>query len=462
LIRLALLLLGPEFIRSRWQVLALIGSLWAALGVGIFIDALDGDVYFPVHVFGYLLILEALVTLIATTSNLGTQTVLRKSRGALFLIVGLLMVSPYRSASFILALLFGLSIGIDGMLRTSAAWVVRFPGWQASLLIGLLELGFAAFMIEPFPTFYAGTVAYCVGISLFISGLGTLLLALRLRRLPPGTSLTLLFGRSRAPGASAAHALLPAGSVTAATAPLVVRVWTPTGSATDALPQPLIDRYVAAVDANGVISTGHAALEVAPDLYISHYPAQEIEHSPDDFRRLLRATRDNDVPGRFQPSYAVESAGWCPSTAQVSFEHYDGARLRAFWALYSQDTTYNLTNRNCSSTVAAALESALEGTLGQRPSFGAFLSALMNPELWVAAQLRRHAESMAWTPGLVLDYARALRVAIAPPPLGLVTLTRFGVNTLRGMRARRAFIAQARARASAAAQAAAPKNIGKT
>jgi len=462
MIRLALLLLGPEFIRARWHVLALVGTVWAALGVGIFIDALDGDVYFPVHVFGYLLILEALVTLIATTSNLGTQTVLRKSRGALFLIVGLLMVSPYRSASFILALLFGLAIGVDGLLRTSAAWVVRFPGWQASLLMGLLELGFAAFMIEPFPTFYAGTVAYCVGISLLLSGLGSLLLALRLRRLPPGTSLTLLFGRSRVAGAGTTRALLPLPpAVPPESGPLLVRVWTPTGSARDALPQPLIDRYVAAVDAEGVISTGHAALEVTPDLYISHYPAQEIDHSPDDFRRLLRATRDNDVPGRFQPSYAVESAGWCAATAQVSFEHYNGARLRAFWALYSQDNTYNLTNRNCSSTVAAALEAALEGTLGQRPSFGAFLSALVNPELWVAAQLRRHAESMAWTPGLVLDYARALRVAIEPPPLGLVTLTHFGVNTLRGMRARRAFIAQMRTRASAAAQATASKTIGK-
>ncbi len=462
MIRLALLLLGPEFIRARWHVLALIGALWAALGVGIFIDALDGDVYFPVHVFGYLLVLEALVTLIATTSHLGTQTVLRKSRGALFLIVGLLMVSPYRSASFILALAFGLIIGVDGLLRTSAAWVVRFAGWQASFLMGLLELIFAAFMIEPFPTFYAGTVAYCVGISLLLSGLGTVLLALRLRSLPPGTSLSLLFGRSRVTGTGAGALLrLPVAAPAEAT-PLLVRVWTPTGSAKDALPQPLIDRYVAAVDAHGVISTGHAALEVAPDLYISHYPAQEIDHSPDDFRRLLRATRDNDVPGLFQPSYAVESAAWCPCTAQVAFERYNGARLRAFWALYRQDNTYNLTNRNCSSTVAAALESALEGTLGQHPSFGAFLSALVNPELWVAAQLRRHAESMAWTPGLVLDYARALRVAVEPPPLGLVTLTHFGVNALRGMRARRAFIAQVRARASAAAQAGASKPIGKT
>jgi len=42
---------------------------------------------------------------------------------------------------------------------------------------------------------------------------------------------------------------------------------------------------------------------------------------------------------------------------------------------------------------------------------------------------------MAWTPGLVLDYARALRVAIEPPPLGLVTLSRAGVNALRGLRA---------------------------
>ena len=452
MIRLALLLLGPDFIRARWQVLALLGALWAALGVAIFIDALDGDVYFPVHVFGYLLILEALVTLIATTSNLGTQTVLRKSRGALFLIIGLLMVSPYRSAEFILALLFGLLIGVDGLLRVSAAWVVRFAGWRASLLMGLLELIFAAFMIEPFPTFYAGTVAYCVGISLLLSGLGTLLLALRLRRLPADISLAMLFGRSRVTLLETPPALTTvAHSVASAVnpSPLVLHVWTPTGAAKEALPQPLIDRYVAAVDANGVISTGHAALEVAPDLYISHYPAQEIDHSADDFRQLLRATHDNNVPGRFQPSYALESAGWCPATAQVTFERYNGARLRAFWSRYRQDDTYNLTNRNCSSTVAAALESALEGTLGTRPTLGKFLSALVNPELWVAAQLRRHAESMAWTPGLVLDYARALRVAIDPPPLGLVTLAAVGANAVRGMRARRAFIAQVRARAAA-------------
>jgi hypothetical protein len=304
-------------------------------------------------------------------------------------------------------------------------------------------------MIEPYPTFYAGTVPYCVGAAMTISGLGVLLIALRMRRLPPNASLALLFTRNPRLAAPQVNAVaLPPGGVLP---PLTVHVWTPTGSAKDTLPQPLIDRYVAAVDGNGTISTGHAALEVLPDVYISHYPAEEIDHSPADFRGLLRATHDNDVKGRFQPSYAIESAGWCESTAKVVFERYDPARLRAFWQVYRADTTYNLTNRNCSSTVAAALESALEGTLGKgRPSFGLFFASLVNPELWVAAQLRKHCESMAWTPGLVLDYARALRVAIDQPPLGLVTLANLGVDMVGAQKRRRRIVAQARARAHSA------------
>jgi hypothetical protein len=46
-------------------------------------------------------------------------------------------------------------------------------------------------------------------------------------------------------------------------------------------------------------------------------------------------------------------------------------------------------------------------------------------------------------------------VAINPPPLGLVTLTSLAMNAYRGMRARREFVTQVRARATAArAQAA--------
>ena len=41
-----------------------------------------------------------------------------------------------------------------------------------------------------------------------------------------------------------------------------------------------------------------------------------------------------------------------------------------------------------------------------------FGSLVANPDLWIAALLRARAESMTWTPGLVLDYARALHAVV--------------------------------------------------
>jgi hypothetical protein len=59
-----MVLLGHDFVRKRWSALALTGIVWGAAGVGIFIDALDGVLYFPLHLFGYLLLLEALILLL--------------------------------------------------------------------------------------------------------------------------------------------------------------------------------------------------------------------------------------------------------------------------------------------------------------------------------------------------------------------------------------------------------------
>lgn len=460
MIRLALLLLGPEFVRERWRMLAAIGALWTLVGIFLVWDAFEGAVGFPYHLLGYVMILEALVTLVATTSNLGTQTVLRKGRAIAFFIIGLLIIDTRVASGVIVAFIFGLLFVIDGGFRLSAAWVVRFPGWRIAIGLGIFELVSAVLVFLPHPLVYVATLPYCIGAGMILSGIGSFTVALRARRLPTGSILSLLFARGKL---DPAEMVMPArelrrARVSVQEAPLLLHVWTPAGSAKDVLPQPLVDRYMAAVDAMGVISTGHAALELPPDLYVSHYPDAEIDHSPDDFRAILRATTENDVAGKFQPSYAIESAQWCPATAQVEFVRYDAERLRAFWRVYSKDTTYNLTNRNCSSTVASALEASLEGSLGRNgPTLGAFLSSLCNPELWVAAQLREHAHSMAWTPGLVLDYARALRVAIDPPPLGLVTFVTMIGNALRGLKSRREFIAGVRARAAAARNAALAK-----
>lgn len=421
--RLILLLLGNDFVRRRWPALALIGLLWATLGVAIFIDALDGTTYFPVHVFGYLLLIEAVVTLVSTPFGSDTRVVLHKARGVAFLILGLLVIDSHHGARVILGMVFGLAFLVDGLFRMAAAAVVRFRGWKLSFLTGLLEVGFAAFMFEPYPTHYEGTVPVCIGMGLFLSGCGLLRLALRVRRLPPGAAVSLWLSRDITPEL-AAWVTEVDPDVAPATGDLVVHVWTPTGSASaPGAPRPVVDRYIAAVDGHGVVSTGHAALDAPSGIYISHYPKVEIDRSGADFARVLRATADNDVEGLFQPSYAEEAAGWCDSTAQVRFEQYNRVRLTTFWRYYCADNTYNLTNRNCSSSVAHALEAALEGTMySGKPGFGALFRAMLIPELWVAAQLYRRAQAMAWTPGLVLDYARTLKAALKPTPLGWYTL----------------------------------------
>src|SRR6185369_16861992 len=91
-----------------------------------------------------------------------------------------------------------------------------------------------------------------------------------------------------------------------------------------------------------------------------------------------------------------------------------------------QDTTYNLTNRNCSSTVVHALETAIEGIL-DRHNLGAgfFVRVFLSPELMVAAHLRERADTMAWTPGLVLDYARSLEGALHPPRISWIRFILF-------------------------------------
>ncbi|MET0706662.1 MAG: DUF308 domain-containing protein [Tardiphaga sp.] len=411
MIRLVLLLLGAELVQRRWRVLLAIGLLWAGLGIAIMIDAFDGSIKVRPHYFGYLLLLEGIVSLFAAL--LAEKRRRHQFAKALVLIVpALVIIAQPRHSNLLIAMLLGGVLFLDGAARIFSAWVVRFHAWRMAIVAGIVEVLLAITTLEPWPTWYEGTIGFNIGALLIVSGWSTMLLANRLRRLPPDAPISALMGGAL-PAARWRQELADKGSVD----DLVVHVWTPTGPARSARRRPLVDRYIAAVDANGTVSTGHAALELAPDVYVSHYPAVEIDRAPDEFGRVLRAGVENDLPGRFQPSYAEEAAGWCEATEHVRFTRIDRARVRQFWRSYQADTTYNLTSRNCSTAVARALDAALEGVLGKagRP-WRALLQAVVTPELWVAGVLRRRAEAMAWTPGLVLDYARLLQVVVEPAP----------------------------------------------
>lgn len=355
MIRLVLLLLGADFIRRYWHVLAIVGAIWGVIGISLFIDALDGVLVFPLTLFGYLLLLESLATLFLASSGVGAQKTLRYVKGGLFLLISLLIISSHSTSNMLLAMLFGAAFAIGGCLQLASAMVVRFPNWRWAVAGGVGQIGIAIFFIQPYPTHYRGTIPYCLGIGLMFSGWSMVWLATRSRRLPPHASISELSFRNASSDRPLDAGLYPTAEGSAVVpaasggevrmrdpgATLTVHVWTPSGSARSAtLNRPVVDRYIAAVDANGVISTGHAALEVQRDIYISLYPAQEIDRSPHAFARTLRATADNNVRGRYLTDYPSEAKSWCESTEKIVFRDYDLPRLHRFWQHYRREEIY--------------------------------------------------------------------------------------------------------------------------
>jgi uncharacterized membrane protein HdeD (DUF308 family) len=469
MVRLVMILLGVDYLRTRWRELLAAGFLSTVLGVVIFCDALDGALWFPIIPFAGLLMLEGVATLAVAWTGIGGQRTLRYVKGATFIASADLVLMGGEHGNFILSLIFGTLFLADGTLQIIAAALVRYRTWKMAIAGGVLEIAIAIFFYQPYPDHYAGTIAYCVAFGLLFGGWNMTLLAIRVRRMTTNPVVTdekrtahrvpaMETAEVRAAAAvptEVSGQMPPKGEPKPQTSHgldnppqpeprehvLTIHVWTPVGSAkSQARRQPVIDRYIAAVDRNGAISTGHAALESAEGVYISLYPAVEIERSPEEFSRILRATRDNDVPGLFQPDYETEAKAWCPSTRQVRIRNYDAARLERFWDEYRRTTTYNLTYRNCSSTVAKALEAAIEGASarawGKDRGWKPLLHIAVTPELWVAAQVRKRAATMAWTPGLTLDYARALSMLADPHPSGWVKMARLALRTMHESRMR--------------------------
>jgi uncharacterized membrane protein HdeD (DUF308 family) len=435
MLRLAMLLVGARALRRKWLLLGILGIVWMVLGFAILVDASGHLSTVTVEAIAILLLFEGFLALALFTlaPHRRGYTVLIKAFA--LLVLGCMVLDFPVQIDVADSLLFGLAFLIDGGARIATASIVRFPKWQVIVAGGALELCLGGFTLIGWPVGYHQTVPFCIGVALLLSGWTILRLGLRLRQLTDGTPVVSLPVFEHRGWQDLGLALPPARPTAPAhhATPLIVHIWTPVGSAASPRSKHrlLIDRYIAAVDGKGMISTGHAALELAPDIYISHYPALDLDHSPEDFARLFRATPDNNVKGHFQPSYAIESAEWCPADAGVEFHSYDAARLRAHWEVYRADDTYNLTNRNCSVTVALALEASLEGTLGIGAAWGRFWGLLVNPDLWVAALLRARAESGTWTPGLVLDYARALHAIVEPRPSPWLRRLRLTLRHLR-------------------------------
>ena len=411
MIRLALLLLGARTLQSFWPFLALAGALWCLLGAWILANLHSPDVVYIEDTLAIFLALEGAVRMTASAILGFRKHWGELVRGLCFLLAAFLVFNVEWDHNLGATAVFGFAFLADGLLRAGSAFVLRGQTLGKNVLQSLFSVTMSIVIFTRWPLPHEVTVPFCLALLLLSSGIVLLRAGFQLRRLPADGSITVL-PLYAAFNWQARGIAVPPTTLRLGDGELNVRVWTAAGSVSDPERRLLIDRYIAAVDRKGVVSTGHSALELPPDLYISHYPGVEIDHQPDELRSILHAGRRNDVKGRFQPSLAFEASQWCPPDQTVTFHRFNDAALRAFWNLYSRDNTYNLTARNCSTTVIFALDAATEGLASTGRPLRDFLRLAFNPDFWMLRLIRGRAEGMTWTPGLVLDYARLLSMVL--------------------------------------------------
>src|SRR5471032_2234085 len=183
MVRLVMILLGVDYLRARWKALMVAGWFSVALGVEVFIDMMDGSLYFPLKPFAVLLLLEGLATLAVAWTGMGGQRTLRYVKGIAFCVAAALILAGHHHGNFILSMIFGTLFLADGTLQIVSARVVRYRTWRLAVAGGALEIALAIFFFQPFPTHYVGTVPYCLGLGLMFGGWNLILLSTRVRRL---------------------------------------------------------------------------------------------------------------------------------------------------------------------------------------------------------------------------------------------------------------------------------------
>lgn len=411
-----LLLLGPGSLRrERWLFLAL-GLLLVATGGAVALRAPDDLTLAVLEAAGWIVVASGIARLAFFALEIDRKLWGLLVEGLVRIALGIAIADFAPESDEALPGLLGVAMLGNGLYQGASALVIRYPRWSWFLASGAAHVAFGGLLLLRWREAATWAVPLFLGAAIALPGLGMLRTALRVGRFlrreeaAPAEAAVSYYLEFHVPRRfSERYVSTSPDGGDAPAAPhgdLLVHVWTPTAIAeADGSPN-LVSRYVAARDRKGGYAVGHAALQMAPDVYISH-----CDGNPDAFTgadEVWQTLRSRDNPGVFNESFEEEVAHYPMPTATLRFRSFRADQLRAFWRRYRVVTDYNFTNRNCSVAVSMALEAALVGSLASSRSLAGVLSLLTRSELWVAHFIRWKAREMVWTPGMMLDYARAL------------------------------------------------------
>lgn len=417
--RLVLVLFGGDALIRRWKFFLAIGLLVMAAGLGVLFDLVDGVADIASWSLGALLLLLGLGELAISATHARMRRKLQMLRGLAMVMSACLVLDFPWENSIVSGVLFGVAFLINGLLRVGGSLLIRHRNWHFSCLLGAGYLVMTLLLLTSWPLPDALNVSFCLGLALLTSGGLLIRNALWLKRVPVGTLLAAINRYEHA--CRGAPQALEVSSATAQPGirasrlePLVVHIWTAVDSVEDRIRLPVIERYIVALSRKGQAFSGHTSLECGPDLYISHHPRDRLRIGVHNVLQEARATPENNRPGHWSHSYGDEAATSRPSTLQIRFRVYNQLNLQAFWNSYQLDDTYNFTHRNCSTVVVQAIDAAMQGMFADKPFWPTLLRMLLNPDMWLAGSVRARANALAWSPGLVLDYASAMRSITYP------------------------------------------------
>ncbi|WP_051005710.1 hypothetical protein [Pantoea sp. A4] len=413
MLRLLFLLIGGTALRAKWPWLML-AALGCMAGAGGIVSDLirHGTLSAPITLTGLFILMQGVIEGLPALSGTNRLT-LGKSLLLITAGAGILFLPHFGrpSAAWLLSLL----LLMDGGFRVISSGLMRCRRWQIKMSTGCGEFLLCAMIITDWPVPHHILIPVMFIFLLLGWSLNLTKVAWQIHRLPVQSSVATLElftskGLREPHGLDYCH---PDVNDSAPQQPLNLYIWTPTGSGNVAGSRPWFDRWVAAIDHRGVVSTGHTSLAMGNEIYISLYPENDIELDLKGFLQTLRARQEFDVAGRLQPSLEQEIRSWCVPDRRISLSHYNQAALRNYWEKYATDTHYNLTSRNCSTSVIQALDVATEGLLGKYGLYG--LLTVFKPDFWLLSLIRSRAEGMTWTPGLVMDYCQTLQRLLECP-----------------------------------------------
>ncbi|MET0501645.1 MAG: HdeD family acid-resistance protein [Candidatus Binatia bacterium] len=175
---------GASELRRHWGWYLILGIVLIVLGTIALGSALVMTIA-SVFFFGWLLIVGGVMEVIhAFWHKRWAGFFLDLLTGALYVVVGWMMVTNPKESALLLTLIIAMFLVFEGVFRIVAALTARYPHWGWVLLNGVISLVLGVMIWRQWPYSGLWVIGLFVGIEMLFNGWSLVMLSFAGRRLP--------------------------------------------------------------------------------------------------------------------------------------------------------------------------------------------------------------------------------------------------------------------------------------